>query len=75
MALIGMEVGLRDGTQVCVTVLTDKIKGSFLVISFGISLVSQILMLIGKIFRIPMDDITRIDEIIDGFIKAKKEND
>ncbi|MBQ4470290.1 MAG: TRAP transporter small permease [Synergistaceae bacterium] len=126
MALIGMEVGLRDGTQVCVTALTDKLKGSFLgkvldfiasliliafiyemcnygvslvarqmksaqttpvmkipmylmyaslVIAFGISLVSQVLILIGKIFKIPMEDITRIDDIIDGFIRKdnKKE--
>lgn len=27
MALIGMEVGLRDGTQVSVTALTSKLKG------------------------------------------------
>lgn len=120
MALLGMEVGLRDGTQVCVTALTDKLKGTFagkvldiiarliliyfiyemctygvslvsrqmatgqttpvmkipmyllyasLVISFGISLVSQVLMLIGKVFGLNMDDITRIDDIIDGFIR------
>lgn len=125
MALLGMEVGLRDGTQVCVTALTDKLKGKFLgkvldfiasiiliafiyemcsygislvarqmktgqttpvlkipmymlyaslVISFGISLVSQVLMLICKLFRIPMDDITKIDDIIDGFIHGKKED-
>ena len=123
MALLGMEVGLRDGTQVCVTALTDKVKGNIigkilgfissvilivfiyemcsygislvsrqmatgqttpvmkipmyllyasLVISFGISLVSQVLMLIGRLFNIPMDDITRIDDIIDGFIHKKK---
>lgn len=125
MALIGMEVGLRDGTQVCVTALTDKLKGKFLgrvleviasliliafiyemcsygvslvarqmktgqttpvmkipmymlyaslVISFGISLVSQVLMLIGRLFNIQMDDITRIDEIIDGFIKKNNQD-
>lgn len=119
MALLGMEVGLRDGTQVCVTALTDKLKGTFfgkvldviasliliffiyemctygvslvsrqmatgqttpvmkipmyllyasLVISFGISLVSQVLMLTGKVSGLPMDDITGIDDIIDGFI-------
>ena len=119
MALIGMEVGLRDGTQVCVTALTDKVKGNILgkilnviasviliafiyemctygvslvqrqmqtgqttpvmkipmymlyaslVISFGIALVSQVLMLVGRLFNIPMDDITRIDDIIDEFI-------
>lgn len=28
MALIGTEIGLRDGTQVCVTALTDKVKGT-----------------------------------------------
>ena len=122
MALLGMEVGLRDGTQVCVTALTDKVKGNILgkilnviasvilivfiyemctygislvqrqmltgqstpvmkipmymlyaslVISFGIALVSQVLMLIGRLFNIPMDDITRIDDIIDGFIHKK----
>ena len=123
MALLGMEVGLRDGTQVCVTALTDKVKGNIpgkilevissviliafiyemcaygvslvsrqmatgqttpvmkipmymlyasLVISFGIALFSQVLMLIGRLFNIPMDDITRIDDIIDGFIHKQK---
>lgn len=122
MALLGMEVGLRDGTQVCVTALTDKVKGNILgkilnviasvilivfiyemcsygvslvqrqmqtgqttpvmkipmyilyaslVISFGIALVSQVLTLIRRLFNIPMDDITRIDDIIDGFIRKK----
>jgi TRAP-type C4-dicarboxylate transport system permease small subunit len=130
MALIGMELGLRDGTQVCVTALTDKIKGSMagkildiiarivliififmmfqygnalvlkqvqtgqtspvmkipmyllyfsLTISFGITLICQILILVGKIFNIPMDDITGIDNMIDntfGHIgKNKKQED
>ena len=124
MALLGMEVGLRDGTQVCVTALTDKLKGTMLgkilalvaqvilivfifemcnygvslvtrqmktgqttpvmkipmyllylslVISFGISLVTQVLLFIGKLFNVPMDDLTRIDDIIDGFVRKKGE--
>jgi TRAP-type C4-dicarboxylate transport system permease small subunit len=117
MALIGMELGLRDGTQVCVTALTDKLKGSVagkilsivariilivfvfmilqngcslvakqlqtgqtspvmkipmyllylsLPVSFGITLISQVLMFIGEIFNIPMEDITAIDTIINS---------
>ncbi len=124
MALLGMEAGLRDGTQVCVTALTDKLKGTplgkilafvahvilivfifemcnygvslvarqmktgqttpvmkmpmyllylSLVISFGISLVTQVLLFIGKLFNVPMDDLTRIDDIIDGFVRKKGE--
>ena len=124
MALIGMELGLRDGTQVSVTALTDKLKGTkvgkvlgivsnvillvfvfmmlrygfalvirqfqsgqtspvmkfpmyliylSLVISFGITLVTQVMILIGKIKDEPMDEITNVDSIIDGFIVKKGE--
>ncbi len=42
MALIGMEVGLRDGTQVSVTALTSKLKGKTKKIVW---IVSQIILL------------------------------
>lgn len=127
MALLGTEIGLRDGTQVSVTALTSKLEGKTagkildivssliviyfvymmfrngnalvakqiktaqttpvmkipmyslylsLSISFGITLITQVLMLIGKIFHIPMDPITNVDELIDTiFGRKNKEAD
>ena len=123
MALLGTEIGLRDGTQVSVTALTSKLEGKktgvildiiarlvviyfvymmfrngnalvakqiktaqttpvmkipmytlylSLSISFGITLLTQALMLIGKIFKIPTDDITNIDGMIDSIFGKKK---
>ncbi len=118
MALIGMEIGLRDGTQVSVTAVTDKLKGTTagkildlianavliifvfmmlrygialvgrqmqagqtspvlkvpmyllylsLVISFGITLITQLMIFFGKIANVPMDEITKVDDMIDAF--------
>ena len=127
MALLGTELGLRDGTQVSVTALTSKLEGKTvgkildilarlvviyfvymmfrngnalvakqlktaqttpvmkipmyslylsLSISFCLTLITQVLMLIGKLFRIPMDPITNVDDIIDTlFGRKKKEAD
>lgn len=123
MALLGTEIGLRDGTQVRVTALTSKLEGKALgkildiiariiviyfvfmmfrngnalvakqlktaqttpvmkipmytlylslSISFGLTLITQALMLIGKIFNIPMDPITNVDGIIDTLFGRKK---
>lgn len=120
LALLGMEVGLRDGTQVSVTALTDKLKGTkfgkvlhiiatviliiflfmmfryglalvgkqittaqtspvlkipmyllylSLPVSFGISFFVQIVLLIGYIFNIPMDDISNVDAIADSLVR------
>ena len=120
LSRLGMEVGLRDGTQVSVTALTSKVKGTTvgkildviasvillfflfmmfrygcalvakqittgqtspvmkipmyvlylsLPISFGVAFVVQILILLGKFFKIPMDEITNVDAIADSFIK------
>ena len=45
-------------------------------ISFGITLLTQALILIGRIFNIPMDAITDVDGIIDSvFGRKKKEAD
>ena len=122
LALIGTELGLRDGTQVRVTALTDKLAGTTagkivdlvanavlivfvfimfrygialvskqiqtgqtsavmkipmyalylsLAISFGITLVTQLLIFAGKLFKLPMDDITNVDAVIDGFVAGK----
>ena len=122
MVLLGTEVGLRDGTQVSVTAVTEKLKGKkagkvldivasvvllvlvamilwfgismvtkqmqtgqtspvmkipmyllylSLPVSFGLTLVTQILILVGKIFNIPMDEVTAVDDTIDSFIKRK----
>ena len=43
MALIGTEIGLRDGTQIAVTAVTDKLHGRFKGI---IQLISKIVVLI-----------------------------
>lgn len=126
MALLGMEIGLRDGTQVSVTALTSKLEGTMagkilhiisrvillifvfmmfryglalvakqmetgqlspvmkvpmyilylsLPISFGITCITQILMLIGTIFNLPMDEITGIDAQIDGLFRKKEKED
>ncbi len=127
MALLGTELGLRDGTQVSVTALTSKLEGKTigkildiiarliviyfvymmfrngnalvakqlktaqttpvmkipmytlylsLSISFCLTLITQVLMLIGKIFNIPMEPITRVDDLIDTlFGRKKKEAD
>ena len=127
MALLGTELGLRDGTQVSVTALTSKLEGKTvgkildilarlvviyfvymmfrngnalvakqlktaqttpvmkipmytlylsLSISFCLTLITQVLMLIGKLFHIPMDPITNVDDIIDTlFGRKKKEAD
>ena len=79
MALIGTELGLRDGTQVSVTALTEKLKGTMVgkVINFIakvalIVFINQILMLVGEMMHIDMSDITNIDAIIDGIIKKKE---
>lgn len=123
MALLGMEAGLRDGTQVSVTAITDKFKGTktghalaiisrvlllffvvmmvrygyalvvkqmqtgqtspvmkipmyllylSLVLSFGLTLLTQITLLIGDIFHIPMDEITKVDDLIDSIVPKKK---
>ena len=123
MALIGTELGLRDGTQVSVTALTSKLEGKTigkivdiiarlvviyfvymmfrngnalvakqlktmqttpvlkipmytlylsLSISFCLTLITQALMLIGKVFNIPMDPITNVDDIIDTLFGRKK---
>ena len=122
MALIGMEIGLRDGTQVSVTALTDKLKGTrtgkvldlisnailivfvfmmlrygislvarqmqtgqttpvmkipmyamylSLVISFGITLVTQLMIFMGKICSISMNEITDVDSMIEDFSVGK----
>lgn len=124
MALLGMELGLRDGTQVSVTAITSKLEGTVLgkildiisriiliffvfmifkygnalvakqlqtgqtspvmkipmyvlylslSISFGITLLSQVIVLIGKIINLPMNDICGIDTIIDNYFKKDKE--
>ncbi len=124
MVLLGTEVGLRDGTQVSVTAVTEKLKGKkagkvldiiarvvlivfvamilwygiamvakqlqtgqtspimkipmyilylSLPVSFALALVTQVLILAGKIFNIPMDDITYIDGTIDSFVKGKED--
>ena len=124
MVLLGTEVGLRDGTQVSVTALTDKLKGKkagkildyiasvvlivfvamilwfgismvtkqmqtgqtspimkipmyllylSLPVSFGLTLITQILILVGKIFNIPMDEVTAVDSTIDSFVKGKED--
>ena len=45
-------------------------------ISFCLTLITQVLMLIGKIFNIPMEPITRVDDLIDTlFGRKKKEAD
>ncbi|MCR5843586.1 MAG: TRAP transporter small permease [Oscillospiraceae bacterium] len=127
MALLGTELGLRDGTQVSVTALTSKLEGKTigkildiiarliviyfvfmmfrngnalvakqlktaqttpvmkipmytlylsLSISFCLTLITQVLMLIGKIFNIPMEPITNVDGLINTlFGKKKKEAD
>ena len=41
-------------------------------ISFGLMMITQVLMLIGEIFNIPMDSITKVDEIIDTVFGSKK---
>ncbi|NCC07316.1 MAG: TRAP transporter small permease [Clostridia bacterium] len=41
MALLGTEVGLRDGTQVAVTAVTDKLKG---VVKKIVSVIEQIVL-------------------------------
>ena len=41
-------------------------------ISFGLMLITQTLMLIGKIFNLPMDFITKVDEIIETLFGGKK---
>ena len=41
-------------------------------ISFGLMMITQVLMLIGEIFNIPMDSITKVDEIIDTVFGGKK---
>jgi C4-dicarboxylate transporter DctQ subunit len=119
MSLLGMEVGLRDGTQVSVTAVTEKIKGTkigkalyvvatiilifflfmmfryglalvskqlttgqtspvmkipmwilylALPVSFGIAVFVQVVLLIGRLRGIPMDDITAVDAIADSFV-------
>lgn len=124
MVLLGTEVGLRDGTQVSVTAVTEKLKGKragkvleiissvilivfvamilwygiamvtkqmqtgqtspvmkipmyllylTLPVSFALTLVTQILMLVGKIFNIPMDEITAVDKTIDSMVKGKED--
>ena len=117
MALLGTELGLRDGTQVSVTALTSKLEGKTIgkildiiarliviyfvymmfrngnalvakqlktaqttpvmkILSFCITLITQVLMLIGKLFNIPMEPITKVDALIDTlFGKKKKEAD
>ena len=127
MALLGTELGLRDGTQVSVTALTSKLEGKTigkildiisrliviyfvfmmfrngnalvakqfktaqttpvmkipmytlylsLSISFCLTLITQVLMLIGKLFNIPMEPITNVDDLIDTlFGRKKKEAD
>lgn len=123
MALLGTEIGLRDGTQVSVTALTDKLKGKpagrvldiiarliviyfvymmfrngnalvakqiktaqtspvmnipmymlylSLSISFGITLLVQAIILIGRIFNLPTDEITNVDGLIDSVFSGKK---
>ena len=124
MALLGMEVGLRDGTQVSVTALTAKLQGKMagkvieiiarlvviffsfvmlrygyalfakqiqtgqtspvmkipmfalyfsLVLSFGITVITQSLIFIGTIFHIPTEGIEQIDPFIDNlFVQPKK---
>ena len=125
MALIGTEVGLRDGTQVSVTALTSKLEGKLagkilgyisqiilivfvfiifrqgwamvakqmatgqttpvlkipmylmyfsLVLSFGITLITQIVVLVGKIFNIPMDSVTNVDGLLDRVFGVKEDN-
>jgi len=124
MALLGTEIGLRDGTQVSVTALTSKIEGTVfgkildiaarlallyfvymmfksgnaivakqmkthqtspvmnipmyalymsLPITFGLTFITQTIMLIGKLFNIPMDKITKVDDFIDSMFAKKKE--
>ncbi len=124
MALLGMELGLRDGTQVSVTAITSKVEGTMigrildivsrvilvafvfmmfqyghalvlkqiqtgqtspvmkipmyllylsLTISFGITLINQALILIGRIFNIPMDELTKIDDLIDKMFTKKED--
>ena len=41
-------------------------------ISFGLMMVTQTLMLIGRIFNLPMESITKVDEIIDTIFSGKK---
>ncbi len=123
MALLGTEIGLRDGTQVSVTALTSKIEGTVigrildiaarlallyfvyqmfkngnaivakqlkthqtspvmnipmyilymsLPITFGLTFITQTVMLIGKLFNIPMDKITKVDDFIDSMFSSKK---
>lgn len=123
VTLLGMEVGLRDGTQVAVTALTDKLKGSklgalvrlismlvtvlfaffmlkygyalferqlrtgqtspvleipmymlyfSLVISFGFTLITQLLILIGKVLHISTDGLEQIDPLIDSLFEHKR---
>ena len=124
MALLGMELGLRDGTQVSVTALMSKLEGTTagrvlnlvgrailllflymmlkngislvgrqlqtmqtspvmkipmyvlylsLVISFGLALLTQVLLFIGTLLHIPMEEIAGVDEIIDGMFHRRKE--
>lgn len=124
MALIGMEIGLRDGTQVSVTALTDKLKGKTagrildlvsnavlivfvfmmfrygvslvarqvqtgqttpvlkipmymlyfsLAVSFGITLITQLMIFFGKIAKVSMDEIVEVDAMIDEFAPEKGE--
>lgn len=127
MALLGTELGLRDGTQVSVTALTSKLEGKLagkildiiarvvllvfvfmifrygnalvakqiqtgqtspvmkipmyilylsLSISFGATLITQLIMFVCKLFNIPMDEITNVDGMIDSiFSKKNKEAD
>ena len=123
MALLGTELGLRDGTQVSVTALTSKLEGKtagkvleliarvvlivfvFMIfrngislvakqiqtgqtspvlkipmyllylslpISFGLTLVSQVLMFIGRLLNLDLSEVTNIDKMIDGFVKKKE---
>ena len=126
MALLGMELGLRDGTQVSVTAVTSKLEGTkagkvldiiarvilliflfmmftngislvskqmqtmqtspvlkvpmyalylSLVISFGLAVLTQAMILIGKLTGIPMDEIVRVDDIIDKMFPKKVKED
>ena len=125
MALLGTEVGLR-GTQVSVTAVTDKLKGTLagkildyiarialivfvfiifrqglalvtkqfatgqttpvlkipmylmyfsLVLSFGITLITQVLIIICKIFRLPVDEFTEVDSLVDRVFGDKKKKE
>ena len=41
-------------------------------ISFGLMLITQFLMLIGRVFNLPMEKITGVDEMIDSMFGNKK---